>query len=124
MIDRYINRVTKSFSELFEIPAIPLDKETSTVPNLNISNDSNKVIKIKTATLNSFADTERILSKFRQGDCIMLVKMSKLREKNIKDLKKAVSRLKSHCKATSSDIRGMDENWLLLCPSTATIVSD
>jgi SepF-like predicted cell division protein (DUF552 family) len=79
-------------------------------------------MQIRTSVLEEFADTEAILSHFRKGNTIMLIKIRHLREKDMSELKRAISRLKTHCQTCGADMAGIDEDWLVMAPSSAKIV--
>ncbi|MBI4014330.1 MAG: cell division protein SepF, partial [Candidatus Aenigmarchaeota archaeon] len=77
-------------------------------------------LTIQVEKLSSFADANRIQEKVRSGR-ILLVKIRELREKDVAELKRAVTRVRKTCLAVDGDIAGIGEDWLLVTPKTAKI---
>jgi SepF-like predicted cell division protein (DUF552 family) len=102
----------KGFKELNEEEFIELDTQDVETP-------SGKV-PIKVDKLEDFSDTDRIQKQIRDGN-IVLVKIKTLRGKDISELKRAIDKLRKTCIATNGDIAGIDEDWVILCPSYAHI---
>ncbi|MBI4015923.1 MAG: cell division protein SepF [Candidatus Aenigmarchaeota archaeon] len=70
-----------------------------------------------------FADSDRIQKSLRNGS-IVLVKIKPLKEKDMSELKRAIEKLRKTCVALNGDIAGIDEDWIILCPSFARIARD
>ncbi len=102
----------KGFKELNEEEFIELDTQDVETP-------SGKV-PIKVDKLEDFSDTDRIQKQIRDGN-IVLVKIKTLRGKDISELKRAIDKLRKTCIATNGDIAGIDEDWVILCPSYAHV---
>jgi SepF-like predicted cell division protein (DUF552 family) len=77
-------------------------------------------IPIKVDKLEDFSDTERIQKTIRNGS-IVLVKITALKSKDITELKRAIEKLRSTCIAMNGDIAGIDEEWIVICPSYAHV---
>ena len=77
-------------------------------------------VSIEIETMTTFADSERIQKKVREGS-ILLVKIKDMKSKNAEDLKKAISKVKKTCMAIDGDIAGIGEDFLLLTPANAKI---
>jgi len=82
---------------------------------------ADKKMSLQTCSLESFTDTELILSAIRDGNRILLVKIRALREKDITELKRSINRIKAHCAATGGDMAAIDDNWVIIVPSTVGI---
>ncbi len=82
--------------------------------------DDDGKLKIKVETLNDFQDTERIQNEVRAGH-IVWVKIKPLKEKDMTELKRAVYRLRKTCVAVNGDIAGIDEDFIVLTPSTVVV---
>ena len=78
-------------------------------------------LKLGLMVMERYADLEKVLSRFRKGDIIALVKISPLRQKDMGELKKVVERLKTHCNVTGSDLAALDDNWIVLVPPVVEI---
>ena len=77
-------------------------------------------IGIRIENLSDFADTDRVLRHVRSGSVIFL-KIKDLREKDMGELKRAVEKLKKTVSATSGDIAGVEQDWLILAPQYARV---
>lgn len=77
-------------------------------------------IKIVVENLSSLADSDRIQEKIREGK-IVLFKIKDLKEKDLDELKRAVSRISKTCSAIGGDIAGISEEWIVATPSFAVI---
>jgi SepF-like predicted cell division protein (DUF552 family) len=82
---------------------------------------SKEKIMIKPYTINDFADTKIILDAVREGKTIALVNIKPLKDKDIVELKRAVSKLKKTCDAIKGDIAGFGEDWIVVTPSFAFV---
>jgi len=102
----------KGFKELNEEEFIELDTQDVETPTGKVP--------IKVDKLEDFSDTDRIQKQIRDGN-IVLVKIKTLRGKDISELKRAIDKLRKTCIATNGDIAGIDEDWVILCPSYAHI---
>ena len=80
-------------------------------------------IPIKVDKIDEFSDAERIQRAVRDG-AIVLVKIKSLKEKDISELKRAIEKLRKTCVALSGDIAGIDENFIIVCPSFAHVTRD
>lgn len=84
-----------------------------------ISEEGRKVA-VQIENMESYMDTERILSLVRNGN-IVFVRIRNLRQKDINELKRTVEKIKKTCSAMGGDLVGVDEEFLLITPSFATI---
>ena len=89
---------------------------------LNLENEPKKPGKITIVieNLNSYADSDRIQRRVREG-AITLIKIKDLKEKDIEELKRSISRIKKTCDAIGGDIAGISDDWILVAPCAATI---
>ena len=80
-------------------------------------------IPIKVDKIDDFADSDRIQKAVRNGS-IVLAKIKSLKEKDLSELKRAIDELRKTCVAINGDIAGIDEDWVVLCPSFAHIARE
>jgi len=85
----------------------------------NIS-DKSKII-IKPYTMQDFADIKDALDDLREGFTIALINIKYLKDKDIVELKRAVTKLKKTCDAIDGDIAGLGDDWIVVTPSFAQI---
>jgi SepF-like predicted cell division protein (DUF552 family) len=77
-------------------------------------------IPIKIDKMEDFSDSDRIQKLIRDGS-VVLVKIKKLKEKDLSDLKRAVDKLRKTTVAMNGDIAGIDEDWIIVTPAFAHI---
>jgi len=80
-------------------------------------------IPIKVDKITDFADSDRIQKAVRDG-AIVIVKIKSLKEKDLSELKRAIDKLRKTCVALNGDIAGIDEDWIILCPSFAHVARE
>lgn len=101
-------------SELGGEEYIELDTQSDSVINK---------VPIRVYKLDDFADTDRIQKAVREGS-IVLLKIKPLKEKDISELKRAIDKLRKTCIALNGDIAGIDEDFVVLCPSFAHVARE
>ncbi len=78
-------------------------------------------IVVKQFTLQDFSDIKDPLDSLREGYTIAMINIKALKEKDIVELKRAVTKLKKTCDAIEGDIAGIGEDWIVVTPSFAHI---
>jgi len=91
---------------------VELDTETET--------PKSKVI-VRPFVLHDFENIKEILESIREGHTIALVNMKPLKNKDITELKRAISKLKKTTDAVEGEIAGFGEDYIVVTPSFATI---
>jgi len=77
-------------------------------------------IPIRVDRLDDFSDSDRIQKKIRDG-AVVLVKIKKLKEKDLSELKRAIDKLRKTCIAMNGDIAGIDEDYIICTPAFAHV---
>ncbi len=77
-------------------------------------------VVIRAETLKEFEDIENVQEHLRNKH-VVWVNIKPLKNKDMADLKRAVKRLKKTVKAVEGDMAGVDEDWIVVCPSYAEI---
>lgn len=67
--------------------------------------------------LTEYADIKPILSTLREGFTIALVNMEPLKQEDMDELKRAVSKIKKTTKAMEGEVVGISEDWVVAVPS-------
>lgn len=80
-------------------------------------------IPIKIEKLEDFSDTDKLQKLVREG-AIVFVKIRTLKEKDISELKRAIEKLRKTVIAINGDIAGIEEDWVVLCPSFAHVARE
>ena len=77
-------------------------------------------IPIKIAQINDYGDVDSVQKFLREGN-IVFAKIKTLKEKDLSELKRAISRLRKTVTAINGDIAGVDENFIVATPSFARV---
>ena len=77
-------------------------------------------INVKVESLKSYSDVEKIQNLVREGNIVFL-KIKDLKSKDLNSLKRAIERLRKTCMAIDGDIVGVDEDYVVVCPSYAKV---
>lgn len=84
-----------------------------------MTEEDQKVV-IRAVTLKEFGDTEKVQKHLRNNH-IVWINIGPLKSKDMTDLKRSVKRLKKTVKSIDGDMAGVDEEWIIACPSYAKI---
>jgi len=79
---------------------------------------------IKYLQIENANDIKRILDFIREGNYIVLANYKKMKDKDSVELKRSIDKIKKTCETVNSDIVGLEENFVLIYPSFATISKD
>lgn len=85
-----------------------------------VTDEGSSKVKIRIATLNEYSDVEDVQDMLRNNS-IVWVKIRPLKDRDMTDLKRSVDRIKKTVRAINGDVAGVDEDWLIACPSYAHI---
>ncbi len=77
-------------------------------------------VNVRIESLNSYTDTDKIQTMLRDGSVVFL-KIKKLREDDINELKRSVEKLRKTCTAMNGDMVGIDEDFLIITPNFAKV---
>jgi SepF-like predicted cell division protein (DUF552 family) len=89
--------------------------------NSAVSDDTKTKIVVRPFVVEDFADIKEILDSLREGYTIALINIKPLKDKDMIELKRAVSKLKKTCDAIEGDIAGFGEDWIVITPSFGEI---
>ncbi len=78
-------------------------------------------IIIRPFIVEEFTDIKLALDALREGKTIALINIKPLKDKDLVELKRAISKLKKTCEAIQGDIAGFSEDWIVAAPSFAQI---
>ncbi len=95
------------------------NKEEYVELDFNSNEESGKAY-IKVEKMEGYADSEKVQRDVRDG-YIVLVDIKELKEKDINELRRAITRIRKTCLAINGDIAGAGEDWLIVTPEFARI---
>lgn len=78
-------------------------------------------VVVRPFIIEDFADIKPALDSLREGFTIALINIKPLKDKDLVEVKRAVSKLKKTCDAIEGDIAGFGEDWIVVTPSFAGI---
>ena len=84
------------------------------------SEDKSKVL-VKPFVMEEFEDVKEVLDVLRAGSTIALINIKPLKEKDLVELKRAISKLRKTCDAIEGDIAGFGEDYVVAVPYFAKI---
>lgn len=74
-------------------------------------------IFVKYFILADFGDIKPVIDSLREGYTIALMKIKPLKDKDMNELKRAISKVKRTCEAIDGEIVGIDEDWIIAVPN-------
>ena len=89
--------------------------------NSHSSQDEKSRVLVRPFVMEEFEDIKEILDVLREGSTIALINIKPLKEKDIVELKRAVSKLRKTCEAIEGDIAGFGEDYVVAVPYFARI---
>ena len=78
-------------------------------------------VLVRPFILEEFEDIKEILDVLREGSTIALVNIKPLKDKDLVELKRTVSKLRKTCEAIDGDIAGFGEDYVVAVPYFARI---
>lgn len=78
-------------------------------------------VVVRPFNLEDFDDVKPILDTLREGSTVCLVNIKPLKDKDMIELKRAISKLKKTCDAIAGDIAGFGEDYIIVVPEFAEI---
>lgn len=78
-------------------------------------------ITVRPFLLKDFEDIKQILDSLRTGHIIALVNIKPLKERDLVELKRAISKLKKTTDAIEGEIAGFGDDYIVITPAHASI---
>ncbi len=78
-------------------------------------------VLIKPFVMEDFEDIKEVLDTLREGSTIALINIRPLKDKDLVELKRAISKLRKTCDAIEGDIAGFGEDYVVAAPYFARI---
>src|SRR3989344_3647038 len=87
----------------------------------NATKDEKTKVVVRPFVMEEFEDIKSILDVLREGTTIALINIRPLREKDLVELKRAISKLRKTCEAIEGDVAGFGEDYVVAVPYFAKI---
>src|SRR3989344_1321711 len=78
-------------------------------------------ITVRPFVMEEFEDIKEVLDVLREGSTIALINIKPLKEKDLVELKRAISKLRKTCEAIDGDIAGFGAEYVVAAPYFARI---
>ena len=78
-------------------------------------------VLVKPYIIREFGDIKDAIDSLREGYTITLINIKPLKDKDLVELKRTISKLKKVCDAIEGDIAGFGEDWIVATPSFAEV---
>ena len=78
-------------------------------------------VSVRPFVMEEFEDIKEILDILREGSTVALINIKPLKDKDIVELKRAISKLRKTCEAIDGDIAGFGEDFVVAVPNFARI---
>ena len=85
------------------------------------SSGSASKITVRPFVISDFESIKPILDSLREGRTIALINIKPLKDRDLIELKRAISKIKKTTDAIEGDIAGFGDNWIAAVPSSAHI---
>ncbi len=115
------------FSRLFGRggPVEKVNSELKDEDYLELDSANEKIGKskiiVKSFMIREFGDIKDPIDALREGYTISLINIKPLKDKDLVELKRTISKLKKVCDAIEGDIAGFGEDWIVATPSFAEV---
>ena len=107
--------------EKFTKPSEEAEQPDSYVQVESGNKEDKAKVLVRRFVMEEFEDIKEVLDALREGATIALVNIKPLKEKDLVELKRAISKLRKTCEAIDGDIAGFGEDYVVAVPYFARI---
>jgi SepF-like predicted cell division protein (DUF552 family) len=118
---KFINKIKNSFKADYDDSDISANEEEYVELNTTVKEDFSKQVIVRPFVMEDFSDIKLILDTLRNGNTIALINIRPLKDRDLIELKRAISKLKKTCSAIDGDIAGFGDDYIVVVPSFAKI---
>ena len=98
----------------------PRESDEADFIEIDTAGEEKRRVNIRIENLNDYRDIEELQRLIREGNIVFL-RIKKLKDRDLGELKRSIERLRRTSIAMNGDIIGVDEDFLILTPSFAKI---
>jgi len=120
MKDFFLNLKEKFTRPIEEEEDIEVADDYVELSTTSSKEEKSKVL-VRPFVMEEFEDIKEILDVLREGSTIALVNIRPLKDKDLVELKRAISKLRKTCEAIEGDIAGFGEDYVVAVPYFARI---
>jgi|SRR3989344_1540299 len=117
---RWKEKIAKSVGKDQEYFPEEMNEDYVEIDSGASKNPKAKII-VRPFIIEDFADIKPTLDALREGYTIALINIKPLKDKDMVELKRAVSKIKKTCDAIEGDIAGFGEDWIVVTPNFAQV---
>ena len=117
----FFSKVKEMLTGMGEAGAEEATQDYVELDTENENSDIKSQLVVRPFVIEDFEHVKPIIDTLREGRTIALINIKPLRDKDIIELKRAISKLKKTCDAIEGDIAGFGEDWIAAVPSFARI---
>ena len=118
----FLSKIKSSFGQIGASKEEPLEEEGEEYVEIDTEKaDVTSKIIVRPFTISDFDNIKPILDSLREGNTIAIVNIKPLKDKDLVELKRAISKLKKTCDAIEGEIAGFGEDYIVATPSFAQI---
>ncbi|MFT4304677.1 MAG: cell division protein SepF [Candidatus Woesearchaeota archaeon] len=118
---KFINKIKNSLKADYDDHDISANEEEYVELNTTVKEDGTKEVIVRPFVMEDFSDIKTILDSLRKGNTIALINIKPLKDRDLIELKRAISKLKKTCSAIDGDIAGFGDDYIVVVPSFASI---
>ncbi len=114
----FLLRLREKFTQPSEEEGV---EQQSYVEVASSSKEEKSKVLVRPFVMEEFEDIKEVLDVIREGSTIALINIKPLKDKDIVELKRAISKLRKTCEAVEGDIAGFGEDYVVAVPYFASI---
>jgi SepF-like predicted cell division protein (DUF552 family) len=118
---KFLSKLKQTFTSGDDSSELSGHEEEYVELDTSVSEDIKSKVIVRPFAIEDFADIKPILDALRTGYTIALVNIKPLKEKDMVELKRAISKLKKTTQAIDGDIAGFSDDYIVIVPSFAEI---
>jgi SepF-like predicted cell division protein (DUF552 family) len=118
---KFLNKIKNSLRTDYDDQEISPGEEEYVELDTAAAEEATPHVIVRPFIMEDFSDIKPILDSLRNGTTIALINIKPLKDKDLIELKRAISKLKKTCTAIDGDIAGFGDDYIVVVPSFAKI---